>query len=334
MVFLYLVQQIPFHYYLGKMVWIFYTLILILLLVLVFKTSGTVNANRWLRILGINFQPSAFAVLSLVPLTIRFLYHKKNKNLKFWGGVLRFWLPVAVMLALILPADLSSTVFIFTVIVITCILGGYSLKYLLYIFGIIIASLMLLFLFMKAFPETKFSRFKTWENRLASFGSSSEKEGYQVQNAKIAIATGGLVGVGIGKSVQKNFLPQATSDFIFAILLEEYGLVGGGVLIICYIVLLRNFYVIACKTRKKLGKLLVASFGFAILLQALVNMFVAIDILPVTGQPLPIISSGGSSVLSIFVMIGIVLSVCLDTEKEQKKLELEKLKKEQDENID
>ena len=202
-----------------------------------------------------------------------------------------------------------------------CFLGGYPLKYLL---GIIAAGLVFLALFMllaKAFPELFPNRVDTWMNRIENFWDGTDSEGdYQIEKAKIAIATGGVVGNGAGKSVMKNFLPQSSSDFIYAIIVEEYGLAGGLSLLFAYLLLLFRILVVANANQTVFVRLLVVGIGLPIVFQALINMAVAVELFPVTGQTLPLISSGGSSVWMTCLAIGIVLSASRKpaTETEQK----------------
>ena len=150
----------------------------------------------------------------------------------------------------------------------------------------------------------------TWENRIKNYSNGEDtKADYQIEKAKIAIASGGINGVGPGKSIQKNFLPQSSSDFIFAIIIEEYGLIGGFLIMILYMWLLFRIVIVAQKSDTIFGKLLVLGVGLPIVFQALINMAVAVVLFPVTGQTLPLISSGGSSIWMTCLAIGMVLSV-------------------------
>jgi cell division protein FtsW len=171
---------------------------------------------------------------------------------------------------------------------------------------------MLFFILLsKTFPESQFfSRVGTWTSRIENFTTNkSEENNYQITKAKIAIASGKIYGLGPGKSVQKNFLPQSSSDFIYAIIVEEYGLIGGLGVLILYLLLFFRFVVAAHKANTMFGKLLVVGLGFPIIFQALINMCVAVELLPVTGQTLPLISSGGSSIWMTCAAIGIIISV-------------------------
>jgi cell division protein FtsW len=152
----------------------------------------------------------------------------------------------------------------------------------------------------------------TWINRIESFWDPADTEGdYQIEKAKIAIASGGLMGNGAGKSVMKNFLPQSSSDFIYAIIIEEYGLVGGFVLMFFYLLLLFRIIVVANSNETVFGRLLVVGVGLPIVFQAFINMAVAVELFPVTGQTLPLISSGGTSIWMTCLAIGVVLSASI-----------------------
>jgi len=153
------------------------------------------------------------------------------------------------------------------------------------------------------------NRVQTWQNRIENFSKEGGKESYQVEKAKIAIVTGGSFGVGPGKSVQKNFLPQSSSDFIFAIIIEEYGLVGGFVIVSIYFLLLFRIFIVIKKTTTIFGTLLVLAVGIPIVFQATINMAVATNLFPVTGQTLPLISSGGTSIWMTCFALGMILSV-------------------------
>ena len=154
------------------------------------------------------------------------------------------------------------------------------------------------------------NRVDTWTSRVDNFINSENTESnYQIEKAKIAIATGGIKGLGPGKSIQKNFLPQSSSDFIYAIIIEEFGLIGGLFLVILYLWFLFRIVIISSKSESVFGSLLAVSMGLPIVFQAFINMSVAVELMPVTGQTLPLISSGGTSIWMTCLSIGIILSV-------------------------
>jgi cell division protein FtsW len=209
-----------------------------------------------------------------------------------------------------LPANLSTAVLLFFTILILVFLGGYPIKYLLGILTMGFFMVLLFILVAKAYPDWVPNRIDTWVSRIENFSNSEDIGGnYQIERAKTAVATGGLLGLGAGKSVMKNFLPQSSSDFIYAIIVEEFGLVGGTALILLYLIVLFRIVVIAHKSDTVYGKLLVLGLGLPIIIQAFVNMAVALQVFPVTGQTLPLISSGGTAAWMTCIAFGIILSV-------------------------
>ena len=310
---IYGVHKIPYRYFKGlSMVMIPFILILLIITMLQGSTIGGANASRWIRvpIVGFTFQPSTLAALVLMVYVARYLSKIKDETISFRESVLPLWLPVFIVLALILPANFSTAALIFSMVILLTFVGGYPLKYLSIIIGSGVVVLALFILTAKAFPDLMPNRVDTWTSRISSFVDSEvTQEDYQIEKAKIAIATGGLQGLGPGKSIQKNFLPQSSSDFIFAIIIEEYGLIGGILLLILYLWLLFRIVIVAQKSDSVFGKLLAIGVGIPVIFQALVNMGVAVQLFPVTGQTLPLISSGGTSIWVTCLALGVVLSV-------------------------
>jgi len=317
-VIIYATHKIPYRYFSGLSV-LLIPVVLVLLGYTLFqgKTISGVNASRWINIpfVGIGFQTSTLASVVVMMYVARYLAKNKEKKILFKESILQLWIPVGIVLALILPANFSTTAIVFTMVLIIAFLGGYPLKYIGIIVGIGILIFALFILTAKAFPDTfKNSRINTWASRIENFSSANEEENYQAEKAKLAIASGEIQGKGPGKSVQKNFLPQSSSDFIYAIIVEEFGLVGAIVLIILYLGLLFRIVIVATKTETIFGTLLVLGVGIPIIFQALINMAVAVGLFPVTGQPLPLISTGGTAIWMTCFAIGIVLSVSADRE--------------------
>ena len=310
---IYGIHKIPYRYFRGlSMVMIPVVLILLIITMLQGATIGGANASRWIRvpIVVFAFQPSTLAALVLMVYVARYLSKIKDKIITIKGSILPLWLPVFIVLALILPANFSTAAIIFSMVVLLTYVGGYPFKYLSIIIGSGVVVLALFVLTAKAFPNLIPNRVDTWTSRISSFVDSEvTQEDYQIEKAKIAIATGGVKGLGPGKSIQKNFLPQSSSDFIFAIIIEEYGLIGGMVLLILYLWLLFRIVIVAQKSDSVFGKLLAIGVGLPVIFQALVNMGVAVQLFPVTGQTLPLISSGGTSIWVTCLALGIVLSV-------------------------
>ncbi|MCW2120536.1 FtsW/RodA/SpoVE family cell cycle protein [Flavobacterium sp. 7A] len=323
---IYAVHTVPYLYFrsiskvLLPVVWVILAITMIKGTVI-----GGANASRWLQIpfIGISFQPSAFAALVLYVFVARYLSKKREVPIEFKSSLKELWGPVFITLVFILPSNFSTTALIFAMVVVLVFIGKYPLKYLTYIIGSGIVFLAFFVLLAKAFPEAKFfSRVSTWESRIESYTTNKpEEDDYQIEKAKIAIASGKIYGLGPGKSVQKNFLPQSSSDFIYAIIVEEYGLVGGFGVLILYLLLLFRFVVAAHMANTLFGKLVVIGLGFPMIFQAMINMAVAVELLPVTGQTLPLISSGGTSIWMTSIALGIIISV---TKKEEEILEEQK----------
>ena len=311
-VIIYGVHKIPYRYFSGGSVLMLPVVILLLIYTLSQGTTiGGANASRWIRIpfVGVGFQTSTLAGLILMVYVARYLAKNKEQIIDFKESLWQLWLPVACVLILILPANFSTTAIIFTMVVILSFIGGYPLKYIGYILGIGALVLTLFVLTAKAFPDAMPNRVATWESRIENFSKADGVEGYQVNKAKIAIATGGLTGNGPGKSVQKNFLPQSSSDFIYAIIVEEYGLVGAFLVLFVYFLLLFRIVIAAKKATTIFASLLVIGVGLPIIFQAIINMAVASNLFPVTGQTLPLISSGGTSIWMTCFALGMILSV-------------------------
>lgn len=326
-VIIYFVHKIPTHYFKGLSL----IALPIVILMLVFTlTQGTTiegaNASRWIQIplIGIGFQTSTLALVVCLVYVARYLSSIQEVKPTFTESLLPLWVPVLLIVGLIFPANFSTAAILFSLVIMLCFLGGYPFKYLL---GIVAIGLLIATLFIvsaKAFPGVFPNRVDTWVSRIENFGSDTPTEAdYQVERAKIAIASGGVFGVGAGKSVMKNFLPQSSSDFIFAIILEEYGMVGGLLLLLLYLLFLFRVIVVANASKAIFSKLLVLGVGIPIVFQALINMGVAVSLLPVTGQTLPLISSGGTSIWMTCLAIGMILSASNKNAKEVSKNSIE-----------
>ncbi|RXP60306.1 cell division protein FtsW [Lutibacter sp. HS1-25] len=315
---IYAVHKVPYRYFSGGSILAMPLVILLLAYTLNQGTTiGGANAARWIQIpfIGVGFQTSTFASLVLFIFVARYLAKHKNKEIVFKESVFQLWLPVAFTLMFILPANFSTTALIFSMILMLCFIGGYPFKYLASVVAMGALVLTLFVLSAKAFPGVFPNRVDTWISRIENFSDDNVEEGYQVEKAKIAIASGGITGRGPGKSVQKNFLPQSSSDFIFAIIVEEFGLFGAGIVIVLYFLLLLRIIIAAKKAESIFATLLIIGVGLPIVFQAIINMAVAVHIFPVTGQTLPLISSGGTSIWMTCIAIGIILSVTANKEK-------------------
>ena len=319
-VIIYATHKIPYRYFSGLSV-LLIPVVLVLLAYTLYQgnTISGINASRWISIpfVGIGFQTSTLASVVVMMYLARYLAKNKEKKIEFKQSLLQLWLPIGLVLALILPANFSTTAIIFSMVLIIAFLGGYPIKYIGVILSIGILTLALFILTAKAFPDAiKNSRIETWSNRIENFSNPDEEENYQAEKAKLAIASGEIQGKGPGKSIQKNFLPQSSSDFIYAIIVEEFGLIGGITLLLLFLGLLFRIVIVATKTESIFGTLLVLGVGIPIIFQALINMAVAVGLFPVTGQPLPLISTGGTSIWMTCFAIGIILSVSAVREEE------------------
>jgi cell division protein FtsW len=325
---MYGVHKVPYRYFRGLSM-IMIPVVLVLLAATMFQadtSESLTNAKRWIRVpfVGLTFQPSTLASVVLMVYVARYLSKIKDTQVTFNETILPLWLPVFLVLILILPSNFSTAAIIFTMVMTLTFLGGYPIRYLVLILISGVASFAIFILVARAFPDVMPNRVDTWVNRIENFSNGEDTEAdYQIEKAKIAIASGGIKGLGPGKSIQKNFLPQSSSDFIFAIIVEEYGLAGGLFLMILYLWLLFRIVIVSQKADTIFGKLLVIGVGLPIVFQALINMAVAVELFPVTGQTLPLISSGGTSIWITCLAIGIILSISVRRQeiKEQEELE-------------
>lgn len=315
---IFMVHKIPYHYFKAVSKGALYIVWVLLAYTLV---KGTViagaNASRWIQVpfIGVTFQTSTLAAMVLFIFVARYLSKTREVPIDFKSSVWELWVPVFVTLLFILPANFSTTALIFSMVLMLVFIGKYPLRYIGIVVGSGIVFLAFFILIAKAFPDAFPNRVDTWINRIDNFTSDKPGEDdYQIEKAKIAIASGKIYGLGPGKSIQKNFLPQSSSDFIFAIIVEEYGLIGGLGVLALYLLLLFRFVIASHKAKSLFGKLVVVGLGFPMIFQAMVNMAVAVELLPVTGQTLPLISSGGSSIWMTCFALGIIISV---TKKEE-----------------
>ena len=309
--------------YIGKLSSILLVITIFLLLVTMFtgqKIDGA-SASRWLKIPGtpISFQPSTFAYLMLIIYICRYLTKKIDRERLPAENILYLFVPVLLVFLLVGKDNGSTAVMILFVSLVVMFIGQFPAKYILGFLGI---SLVLITLFMFVALNTdliKNNRVHTWRSRIETFSNTSKidnredenlkAKNYQVNQAKAAIVHGGILGVGPGKSALKQSLPQSVSDFIFAIIVEEYGLIGAFVLIALYFIMMMRIVIIASKMPAFFGALLVLSMGIMIFVQLAINIAVAVNIIPVTGQPLPLISYGGTSMLVTYLQLGIILNV-------------------------
>ena len=270
------------------------------------------NANRWLNIpfVGVSFQPSSLASIFLLIYVSNYLSKNLENKMDFKSSFIPLWIPIVVVLMLILPSNFSTAFMIFLMVLTIIFVGQYPLKYIFSIIFLIITFASIFVILAQKYPDVFPNRVDTWINRFENYGNlDDDASNYQISRAKAAIANGSLFGVGAGKSSMKYILPQSTSDFIFSIIAEEYGFIVAGLILFLYLILLFRIIIISYKSNSGFGKLVALSVGLPIILQALINMGVAVQLFPVTGQPLPLISMGGTSIWTTFLALGILLSV-------------------------
>lgn len=318
---LFFTHKIPYRYFSGgSLLLLPLTFILLLYTLSRGTTIAGATASRWIEIpiVGVSFQTSTFANVVLMIFVARYFSRQKDKEFDFKHSFWNFWVWVALILAPILPSNFSTTALMFLTVVIMSIMVGYPIKFLLRIMGMALVALVLFIFIGRELSTGLKSKTDTWKNRIINFNQPDPEADYQVEKAKMAIATGGVFGVGAGKSVQKNFLPQSSSDFIFAIIVEEWGSGGGIVIIALYMILLFRVWVVAKKAKTVFATLLTIGVGFPLIIQAIINMMVATNLMPVTGQTLPLLSSGGTSIWMTCLAIGIVLSVSVANQEGDK----------------
>ena len=300
------------------------------------------EGSRWIRlpIINMTMQTSDLAKLALFMYVSRQISKKQNNIKDFKQGYLPLIIPVALVCALIAPANLSTALLLGSSCLLLFFIGRANTKHLLITVGVACIPIVILIFAAvvrhnsagdeltgsKKTSSGLFARADTWINRVEGFmyGSkqSIDDDSYQVTQAKIAIAKGGLVGVGPGNSTQRDFLPQAYNDFIYPIIMEEYGLIGGAFILFIYLVFLWRSIRIFKRCPYAFGAFLALGLSFTLVIQAVANMAVSVNLFPVTGVTLPLVSMGGSSFLFTCFAIGIILSVARNVEQLEGKKEM------------
>lgn len=286
-------------------------------------TGVSINSGqRWIDIpfIGLTFQSSDFAKMALIMYLARMLSKRQDDIKTFERGFWPLIWPVVIICAFIAPADLSTAAVLFLTSVLLLFIGRVNMFYIGGLIGVVVAAGLLGYGTLKTIPDENLpGRLSTWKARIERFGADDEPVPYQVEQARIAIARGGLLPSGPGNSVQRNYLPGAYNDFIFAIIIEEYGLLGGLFVVFLYLVLLYRAVLLVVKAPKAFGALLGVGLTLSIVIQAFVNMAVAVGLLPVTGLTLPFVSWGGTSILFTSIAMGIVLSVSASIERTEER---------------
>jgi cell division protein FtsW len=324
-------QNIPFSIY-NKLSYLLIFITIPVLFYTLFKGTNINEASRWitLPVAGISFQSSDLAKFSLIVFISRFLakYQQNTNTPEFKRDFKIVVTTIFIICGLILPANFSTAAMLFFVSIILLFLGRIKFKYILSVVGIatLITGLFLTIAFV-FFPDK--GRVQTWKNRIETYLNSDKVDSddkYQIEQSKIAIASGGIFGKGPGNSTQRNFLPHPYSDFIFSIIVEEYGIIFGALIIILsYMILLYRVGVIVNLSKRAFPSMLAIGLIIVLVTQAMINMGVATAILPVTGQTLPLVSMGGTSIIFTSVSLGIILNITdsikknIEQEKEAKK---------------
>lgn len=313
---MYVAHLVPYKYY-SRIAQILIYLSIPLLFITLIKGTNLNEASRWLTLplINLSFQTSDLAKLALIMYVARLLSKKQEEIKDLKTAFVPIMLPIIATVGLILPANFSTAAVLFSTSLVLLFIGRINMKYILYIIGIGIAGLLILVLIAKTNPKV-LPRLETWISRIENFSDKNSEGNYQAEQAKIAIATGNLFGKMPGNSVQRNFLPHPYSDFIYAIIIEEYGFIGGAFILLLYLILLYRAVRIASNSPGTFGAFLSIGLAFSLVFQAMINMMVAVNLLPVTGQPLPLLSMGGTSIWFTSISIGIILSVSKEsTEK-------------------
>ncbi len=309
-VVMFVVHKINFKYFSRASQILIYAAAVLLVLTLVFG-SNINDAKRWITIpvIGLSFQTSDLAKIVLITFLARQLNHYRTKLHEFNAGILPILAAPVVICGLILPANFSTAAMLFAVCFLMMFIGGVSIRHLFQIAGLGVAGLVAVFLVGKAVPGS-FPRLDTWIHRIENFTEPNAEGNYQSDLAQVAIYRGGVIPSGPGSGSSRNYLPHPYSDMIYAFIIEEYGAIFGGLgVLFLYLILLYRSIRTATRCPKHFGGLLALGISFLLVMQAIINMAVAVKLFPTTGQPLPLVSMGGTSIVFTCLAIGMILSV-------------------------
>ena len=323
-VLMYIAHKVKYTYY-SRIFQVALYIAIPLLIMTLFFGKDVNEAKRALPLpFGLTFQASDLAKLPLIIYLARILTKKQGDLHDFRSLFLPVMLPIIVVCGLILPSNLSTAVMLYVTSLVLMFIGRVRFLNLIRFVGIAVGALFLFICVLLLLPKEKQGRLETWQHRIETFSGGGHEED-QVTQSKIAVASGGIFGKMPGNSTQRNFLSHPYSDFIFAIILEEYGLLGGAFVVLLYMILLFRAVRIVTKIPRTFGAFLTIGVAFSLVFQALINMGVAVDLLPVTGQPLPLVSMGGTSIWFTSLSIGIILSVSKEVSKGAKDEEPEEI---------
>lgn len=313
----YVVHKVPYRLYIGISQVVY--LIAVVLLIFTLLLGVTKNeATRWLTVpgLGIEFQTSDFAKIALIILVSKILSQNQQSKESLKVAFRSIMMATGIVCILILPTNFSTTALIFGTIWVLMFVGRVDWKYLMGLVGIAIVAFGIFVGVVLSSGNT--GRVGTWKARIESFASGESGENYQAEQSKIAISTGGFLGKGPGNSMQRNILPHPYSDFIYSIIVEEYGAVGGFGVMFLYLILLYRAGIIVKKSSRTFPALLAMGLTMSMVFQALINIGVAVNLIPVTGQTLPLVSMGGTSIFFTSAAFGIILSISRNPENQEK----------------
>lgn len=315
LVMVYLAHRVDYRYYSRIAQLMLFLSIPLLLYTLVFGNELN-DAKRWitLPIINLSFQTSDLAKLALIMYTARILSKKQGVIDSFEEAFVPVIIPILIICGLIAPEDLSSAAILFVTCLLIMFIGRVNFKYIAATIGGGVTVLALIITVAALSPDK--GRIETWQNRIVDF-MDKDNPSYQTQQANIAIAKGKTFRLAPGKSTQCNFLPHPYSDFIYAVIIEEYGLAGGALIIFLYLWLLWRVIKIVVKSPRAFGALLSVGLGLSLVIQAMVNMGVSVGLLPVTGLTLPFVSMGGTSIWFNGIALGIILSVSVNIQQRE-----------------
>ncbi len=322
LIIIFIIHNIHYKYYSRLSQLFLYLSIPLLALTLIIGIISSQSSPRWLTlpVLGFSFQTSDFAKLALIMFIARLLSLKQDNIHDFKTVFKPFVIPVIIVCMLILPADFSTASLLFITSLILMFIGRMKIKHILCFIAVIIISISIIIAIDSVF-SLNIERIQTIKSRTVCFfnpdskGCEDSADNFQPNRAKMAIVNGGIIGKGPGNSIQRNFLPNPYSDFIYAIIIEEYGLTGAIIVMLLYLFLLYRAGVIIRKSSRTFPAFLTIGLIFSLVFQAMINMAVSVNLIPVTGQTLPFISMGGTSVLFTSFALGIILSVSRYTYK-------------------
>jgi len=319
-ILVWLTHMIPYKYF-SRLSQLMVVIAIPLLIITLFSGKSINEASRWLElpIVGLTFQTSDFAKLALIMYLARLLSQRQDEIKDLYKSFLPMIIPVGIICLLIMPEDLSTAMILLATCVILMFIGRINTQHLLLLAlgGIIIIGS---YVGISMLLDNQ-GRVGTWKNRIESY-LDEDKEDYQVEQAKIAIARGGFLGKFPGNSTQRNFLPHSYSDFIYAVIIEEYGLLLGGIpILLMYLILLYRAGVLVRKSTRTFPAFLAVGLTLGLVLQAMVHMAVSVNLFPVTGQPLPMVSMGGTSLILTSLSLGMILSVSRGIKEQKQHME-------------